>query len=232
MLESTGGGLDQSAGTRKRRHCGYVGDGCLTSGRGVIFPGSYRVQFQIDCNCSNLGYSGTVGWDFQVNSAQSISYLGVYDADADGLAVATDVGLWNRDTGVLLSSATVPLGTAGQLLGQFRYVPISSLALQPGVNYALGAQYNQPSNSDWYQLITTNNSFAPWLNFFNPTEKGGVSLTLPSNVGQSPYGIYGPNIAKDETPHVPGPLSILGVGAAFGFSRKLRKRITLASSKA
>jgi len=42
MLESTGGGLDQSAATRKRRHCGYVGDGCLTSGRGVIFPDSYR----------------------------------------------------------------------------------------------------------------------------------------------------------------------------------------------
>jgi len=42
MLESTGSGLDQSAGTRKRRHCGYVGDGCLTSGRGVIFPDSYR----------------------------------------------------------------------------------------------------------------------------------------------------------------------------------------------
>jgi hypothetical protein len=42
MLESTGGGLDQSAATRKRRHCGYVGDGCLTGGRGVIFPGSYR----------------------------------------------------------------------------------------------------------------------------------------------------------------------------------------------
>ena len=42
MLESTGGGLDQSAATRKRRHCGYVGNGCLTGGRGVIFPGSYR----------------------------------------------------------------------------------------------------------------------------------------------------------------------------------------------
>jgi hypothetical protein len=42
MLESTGGGLDQSAATRKRRHCSYVGDGCLTGGRGVIFPGSYR----------------------------------------------------------------------------------------------------------------------------------------------------------------------------------------------
>jgi hypothetical protein len=25
-----------------RRHCGYVGDGCLTAGRGVTFTGSYR----------------------------------------------------------------------------------------------------------------------------------------------------------------------------------------------
>jgi hypothetical protein len=28
---------------------------------------------------------------------------------------------------------------------------------------------------------------------------------------------------------VPGPLPILGIGAAFGFSRKLRKRIKLAA---
>lgn len=41
-LASTGGGVDQSAATRKRRHCGFVGDGCLIGGRGVIFPGSHR----------------------------------------------------------------------------------------------------------------------------------------------------------------------------------------------
>lgn len=47
MLESTGGGLDQSAGIRNHQHCGYVGDGFPTGGRGVIFPGSYRSDLAI-----------------------------------------------------------------------------------------------------------------------------------------------------------------------------------------
>jgi len=186
----------------------------------VTDPG--LISFEIDCNCSNLSYQGTVGWDFQVNVAHTIDYLGVYDADADGLAVATDVGIWDRGSGSLLASATVPAGTLGHLLNQFRYTPIGALTLQPGVTYALGAQYNQPSNSDWYQLLTKNNSFAPWITYLNPTETpfGNSTLTLPNNVGQSPFGIYGPNIAS-----VPGPLPILGAAAAFGYSRKLRKSI-------
>jgi hypothetical protein len=34
--------------------------------------------------------------------------------------------------------------------------------------------------------------------------------------------------ATPYTPPAPGPLPVLGAGAAFGFSRKLRKRIKLA----
>jgi hypothetical protein len=196
------------------------------SAQALVITDPGLVSFEIDCNCSNLSYQGTVGWDFQVNVDHTINYLGVYDADADGLAVATEVGLWNRDTSQLLVSTFVPQGTGGHLLGQFRYASIGAINLQPGVNYALGAQYNQPSNPDWYQLITTNNSFAPWLAYQNPTEQLGFSLTLPNNVGQSPFGIYGPNIAS-----VPGPLPILGAAAAFGFSRKLRKRIKSSKSE-
>jgi hypothetical protein len=177
-------------------------------------------SFNINCNCSNPAYSGTVGWDFTVKKWQSIDFLGVYDAGGDGLAVATDVGLWNRGTNTLLASVTVPQGTAGHLLGQFRYAQIPALALQPGVNYALGALYKQPFQSDWYQLITNNDLFANWINYGNPTEVAGGALALPANLGQPPYGIYGPNLAS-----IPGPLPILGAGAAFGFTRKLRRRV-------
>jgi hypothetical protein len=201
-----------------------VGASLLTGGEAKaslpLDPG--LKSFNINCNCSNTSYQGTVGWDFTVNENHDINLLGVYDAGGDGLAVATDVGLWNRGTNTLLASVTVPQGTAGHLLGQFRYAQIPALALQPGVNYALGALYKQPYQSDWYQLITNNNVFAPWISYGNPTETpiGGVSLALPSNVGQSPYGIYGPNLAS-----TPGPLPLLGAGAAFSFTRKLRRRV-------
>jgi hypothetical protein len=200
-----------------------VGASLLSGGEAKALPfDPGLVSFDIGCNCSNPFYSGTVGWDFTVKENHDINMLGVYDAGGDGLAVATEVGLWDRDTNTLLASVTVPQGTAGALLGQFRYAPIPSVWLMPGVNYALGALYTQPSHSDWYQLMTVNNVFAPWISYGNPTETpiGGVSLALPSNVGQSPFGIYGPNIAS-----TPGPLPILGAGAAFGYTRKLRRRL-------
>ena len=42
LLASAGGGLDQSTASRNRPRTGYVVDGYLTGGRGVIFPGSHR----------------------------------------------------------------------------------------------------------------------------------------------------------------------------------------------
>ena len=42
VLASAKGGLDQSAITGKQHHYGYVGDGRLIGGRGVIFPASHR----------------------------------------------------------------------------------------------------------------------------------------------------------------------------------------------
>jgi hypothetical protein len=199
-----------------------VGASLLTGGEAKaslpLDPG--LKSFNINCNCSNPTYSGTVGWDFIVKKWQSIDFLGVYDAGGDGLAVATDVGLWNRGTNTLLAAVTVPQGTAGHLLGQFRYAQIPALALQPGVNYALGALYKQPYQNDWYQLITNNNLFANWINYGNPTEVAGGALALPANLGQPPFGIYGPNLAS-----IPGPLPILGAGAAFSFTRKLRRRV-------
>lgn len=182
------------------------------------------ISFDIGCNCSNTGYQGTVGWTFTVNTPKIIGFLGVYDQAGDGLSAATDVGLWDTNTQTLLASVTVPSGTAGILSGQFRYAGISSVTLMPGTTYTIGAQYKQPYQSDWYQLLTINNVFAPWITYQTPAERFGSSLAIPFNVGQSPYGIYGPNLAE-----VPAPLPIFGAGAAFSWSRRLRRRVASAS---
>ena len=42
LLASAGGGLDQSTTSGKSCQNGYVGNGRLNGGRGVIFPGSHR----------------------------------------------------------------------------------------------------------------------------------------------------------------------------------------------
>lgn len=210
----------------------------------LIDPGI--ISFERSPISSTVPFEGTVGWSFIVNEPRNISLLGVYDADADGLAVATEVGLWERDflgTGSLLASATVPAGTAGKLFGQFRYTDIPELTLQPGVEYTLGALYIQPYTSDRYQgyaSIAYNASsdplFASWIiqyssNFSYQCGSAPTlcsqNLSFPNLVGNfSADGYYGPNIAGvlGTVAEVPGPLPILGVGAAFRFSRKLRRR--------
>jgi hypothetical protein len=177
-------------------------------------------SFVIDCNCSNQGYSGTVGWHFTVNKPMGIQYLGAYDQGGDGLAVATDVGLWDLATNTQLASATVPAGTAGILKGQFRYTSIDRVVLEPGNTYSIGALYTQPYQADWYQAITKDNIFADWITYGNPAENSGTVLEIPFDVGQSPFGIYGPNLAP-----APGPVPLLGAGAAFAWSRRLRRRV-------
>jgi hypothetical protein len=212
---------------------------------GIIDPGV--ISFEMSSISSTVPFEGTVGWSFIVYEPRIVSLLGVYDAGADGLAVATEVGLWEREmfgtNGYLLASATVPAGTSGTLFGQFRYASIPELTLQPGVEYTLGALYNQPYTSDRYQGYAnidyganSDPKFASWIQQYsiNFSYQCAWSSTLCSKDLVFPYyvanfgpgGYYGPNIAGvlDTVPEVPGPMPILGVIASFSFSRKLRRR--------
>ncbi|MEB3362140.1 MAG: hypothetical protein VKI42_08475 [Synechococcaceae cyanobacterium] len=211
----------------------------------VLCPGLAHALDQLDPGIlsfepspisSTVPFEGTVGWDFFVHEARKISFLGVYDAAADGLAVATEVGLWSRDTGSLLASATVPAGTTGRLFGQFRYTEIPELTLQPGVQYALGALYIQPYSSDRYLGFTSTTVQASWIDQHasNFSFQCGAAptlcssnLVLPQQYGNfAADGFYGPNVAGilAPVPGVPAPLPILGLGAAFHWSRALRQR--------
>lgn len=77
--------------------------------------------------------------------------------------------------------------------------------------------YGTPSSEGPYFAYTTSPDFA----FF----KGSGVLTndIPANEPQHTWAK-----ATLYTAPAPGPLPLLGAGAAFGFSRKLRKRIKLA----
>lgn len=211
----------------------------------TIDPG--LISFEMSPISSTIPFEGTVGWTFVVYEPRKVSLLGVYDADADGLAVATEVGLWERDmlstNGHLLASATVPAGTAGTLFGQFRYTSISELTLQPGIEYTVGALYIQPYTSDRYQGYTniefganSDPKFASWIEQYSMNFSTHCAwssalckdLAFPYYSGNAGAGgYYGPNIAGvvGTVREVPGPMPILGMIAAFRFSRKLRRRI-------
>src|ERR1035438_4548702 len=55
------------------------------------------------------------GWIFSVNTPITVTSLGVYDQNSDGLSISHDVGIYRQSDQVLLGSATVPSGTVGTL---------------------------------------------------------------------------------------------------------------------
>jgi hypothetical protein len=81
----------------------------------------------------------SVGWSFTVLSPITVTGLGWYDQNGDGLSLAHMVGIWDT-VGTLLTSATVALGTVNPLDGLFRTVAISPIVLAPGAGYIVGGQ--------------------------------------------------------------------------------------------
>ena len=67
--------------------------------------------------------------------------------------------------------------------------------------------------------------------FYSPTIGGPVTFTGAINVTSGRMGVFTDSLVQQiNTPpppsSVPGPLPILGVAAAFGYSRRLRKRVS------
>ena len=81
----------------------------------------------------------TLGWRFSVATPTSIETLGVYDSNQDGLAGPAQVGLWLASGGAPLVQTTVAAGTSAALDGYFRFTPVTSTPLTPGVEYLVGS---------------------------------------------------------------------------------------------
>lgn len=92
-----------------------------------------QVDFEYDSS------AWTLGWKFSVTAPTSVEALGVYDSGQDGLAGAAQVGLWLASGGAPLAQTTVAAGTDAALDGYFRFAPVTSTALTPGIEYIVGA---------------------------------------------------------------------------------------------
>src|SRR5688500_17849486 len=77
---------------------------------------------------SAFNQNQSIGWQFDVLAPTVVTGLGWFDDGANGLGLAHQVGIWNP-AGTLLTSATVPAGTAAALDGQFRTVPVTAITL-------------------------------------------------------------------------------------------------------
>ena len=118
----------------------------------------------------------SVGWTFTANQPIEVSSLGYFDFQNNGLAGAHAVGIWNS-SGVLLTSAVVPAGTAAPLGSDgFRYVAIPTLLLPAGT-YTIGGQSNA---SDLFWADTQNFTASSLITYGIAHYSESTTLVLPT----------------------------------------------------
>ncbi|MBI4471985.1 MAG: PEP-CTERM sorting domain-containing protein [Acidobacteria bacterium] len=175
----------------------------------------------------------TVGYQFKVGSnSLAVSSLGIWDGKndgtgdgADGLKVAHGVGLWTEG-GTLLGSVTVPAGTAGALVDEFRYASLTTaIALTSGLTYRIGAFYG---STDGEPFRNDNNPTPPVstvANTFRSAFAVGGSLAFPATTSTADKAFIGPNLLAQVLVPEPTTLSLLVV-AGIGMWWRNRLRIS------
>lgn len=150
----------------------------------------------------------TIGYQFTVTSLINVTSLGIWDFGSNGLSESHLEGIFSA-SGTLLTSTTIPAGTAAALLNGFRYVTIPSLILSPGT-YNIGAVYS--SSADPTAFNATGFSTDPHITFVGSRGGPGVLINPTFPLGNNP-GNFGPNFLLAAVPESGATLVLLVIGA-------------------
>lgn len=98
----------------------------------------------------------TLGTEFTPIADITVTHLGIWDGANDGSGDGTDglleahpIAIYASDSGDALTKAvSVPAGTKGELVGEFRYVKIPDLKLKAGTTYILAVEYTADGPAD------------------------------------------------------------------------------------
>jgi hypothetical protein len=99
-------------------------------------------------NVAGGGADLLCGWQFKALSNVTVTHLGIYDRDANGLAAAHEVAIWDIDDAEApVAQETIAAGEEVPLTGLFRYVATRPVKLAAGKSYAIVALYPNPSDT-------------------------------------------------------------------------------------
>ena len=161
----------------------------------------------------------SVGWQFNVTAPVTVTGLGWFDQNADGLSHAHQVGIWDP-AGALLTSGTVPAGAAAGFDGQFRTIPVTPITLVPGNGYIVGGE-NFAASVDRIASDVPSQTLDPRVSYVDATFSGiGSGFTRPTSFSVAVTGFYGPSFSVPE----PSSCVALAVGCAALVARRRRAR--------
>lgn len=80
----------------------------------------------------------SLGFVFTTNEAIDVTALGYYDEDQDGFLTDHEVGIFDED-GILLISTILKAGTSSALEGHYRYNAVSPITLAANTTFVIAA---------------------------------------------------------------------------------------------
>jgi hypothetical protein len=178
-------------------------------------------------NNATSGSDQIYGWEFTLSSSVNVTALGVYDfAGASGLSISHDVGIYDASTQALLTSATVPAGTAGFLDSGFRYVSLGSPFTLAAGEYVEAMTMPQ-GNTDYQYIQVSSETTASPVTYVNSAfgNTSGSTLVFPTGIGDFAPGIFGPNFQfAGATVPEPSTLAMAIVPVVLSLGAMLRRR--------
>lgn len=203
--------------------------GTLAATGVLLGAGSAWAGPQLTCNATNFaGCQGTLG--DKTFSGFSLTGLSGYTPDASDIIVIDQI------SSNAYQIFFTPVSTTQNFSGTLNYsVDITPAGIIAGNTFGVG-QANVNGSSLGGSFITSVSS-ASLLSNATSTNGAGSLVNFNSGVTSATFAqafaVSGANVlnqtgftfTQNDFTGVPGPLPILGAGAAFGFSRKLRRRI-------
>ena len=159
---------------------------------GPALAGLNVIEFDEETGSNGTNSNQSVGWQFDVLEPITVQALTWFDEDQDGLSVAHETGIWNP-AGTLLVSVVIPAGTAADLRGVWRSVPVSPVVLTPGNGYIVGG-FNGSPLTDRLAFNVVHTFVHPSINYVDATFSGinGI-FERPTSFSGAETGFYGPS---------------------------------------
>jgi len=189
-----------------------------------------------------------LGYHFSTDS-RIVKSLGIFQNPGVSNNSEHTIGIWNFSTNPkqLIYSQQITASTQCTLFQSYCWFNIPDLQLNSATDYVVAATWGGNQNLPFHINPTTQLTLIPQFTLAGTAVLPGPSLppnylvdianyvpTAVSNGDES--GFYSVNLSFDSYPsnppspsQVPAPLPLFGAAAAFGMSRKIRRRISAAS---
>ena len=162
-----------------------------------------------------VNFGTATGWRFVPTAPVTVEQLGVWDENGDGLISPHNIGIFNRATLSPLAVAVVPAGTGAGLVDACRFVPITPVVLDAGVEYYL---FSDNFLTDRYVFGAGSVVFNSSINWLGFTEGASGSIFSMPTFSTGQPGNLGPNMRMT----VPAPGAVLVLSLLPAMVRRRR----------